>query len=246
MRSSGTMPIPARTASRGCRNSDGAIRAIEEIAPESARSAPKIARRSSVRPAPMSPERPSTSPRRSEKLTSRTRSPRQSRSTRRTSGPTSRACGRSSSSRVRPHHQPHGLVQVEPARGPGRDQPAVAEDGDPVGDPPDLLEPMADVDDRDARTPAAGRRGGRAARPAGSRAPRSARRGSGPGTPAPAPARSRRAAARPRPAARSAPPGRAPPAPRPQAPRAPRSAARRSAPAPTAPAAGSGTGSRRR
>ena len=50
---------------------------------------------------------------------------------------------------IGPDHQVNGLVKVEPAGGPGRDQPPVPRNSDPLGDPPDFLEPVANVDDGD-------------------------------------------------------------------------------------------------
>src|SRR5271157_2840601 len=54
---------------------------------------------------------------------------------------------------IGPDHQANGLVEVEPAGGPGRDQPPVPQHSDPVGDPPDFLEPVADGDDGDPGGP---------------------------------------------------------------------------------------------
>ena len=52
---------------------------------------------------------------------------------------------------IGPDHQVNGLVKVEPAGGPGRDQPPVPRNSDPLGDPTGLprLQPVANVDDGD-------------------------------------------------------------------------------------------------
>src|SRR5207245_9647882 len=49
-----------------------------------------------------------------------------------------------------PDHQPDDLAVRELARGARLDVPAVAQDGDRVGELADLFEAMADVDHRDA------------------------------------------------------------------------------------------------
>ena len=72
-------------------------------------------------------------------------------------------------------HQPDDLALRELGRRPRLDVPAVAEDGDGVGDRGDLFEPVADVDDGDARARAGRARSRRAARPRAARAPPSAR-----------------------------------------------------------------------
>ena len=75
LRSSGSRPMPRAIASAGARE-----RSVAGPSPRPARrparSAPTIARASSVRPAPSSPATPRISPRRSVKLTSRSTPPR--------------------------------------------------------------------------------------------------------------------------------------------------------------------------
>ena len=126
-------------------------RCDEEAARVWHRSAPAITRASSVRPAPSSPAMPSTSPACSEKLMSAQRAAAadvlDARAARRRArrGPWESARLRS---RLAISRTSSGTVTS--LNRPGRDVAAVAQHGDPVADAKHLVEPVRDVDDRDA------------------------------------------------------------------------------------------------
>ena len=152
MRSSGTKPMPARTASRGPRMAQRRTVAAAD-APDVGRSAPTMARSVSLRPEPTRPARPRISPRRTSKLTSRgRRPPRQALDAQRDRGRSRRgACSTGVQRRPRP-----------PSAGPSRRSTRASASRSPTTRPSrstvmrsaeaaDLLDPVADVEDRRAR-----------------------------------------------------------------------------------------------
>ena len=118
--------------------------------PASSRSIPKIARATSVRPEPTKPASPTISPRRSSNETSE-KTP-----------AAGQALGaeddvadlglllREERVERAPDHQADDLALRKLGGRPRRDVPPVAQDRDRVGERRDLLEPVADEDDRDA------------------------------------------------------------------------------------------------
>ena len=110
-----------------------------------------MARSVSLRPDPTRPARPRISPRRTSKLTSRGRRPRVRPSTRSATGPVVRgACSTASST---PSPTISRTISSIDASSASRSPTiaAVAEHGDAMTQPANLLEPVADVEDRGAR-----------------------------------------------------------------------------------------------
>ena len=156
LRSSGTSPTPAVMAAAGVHRRTGASSTL--IDPESTGSAPNRARTVSLRPEPSSPARPTTSP-----ACTATSTP--ARACRRVSptacstGPPARSvcpapkrvrpCSRTSST-PRP-----SIIATNPSRSVATDRAvvhpaAVAQHGDPLGQPEDLVQLVCDVQHGDA------------------------------------------------------------------------------------------------
>ena len=150
-RSSGTMPIPARTASRGFRIASGAPDP-RVTRPLSIGSAPKIARRVSVRPDPTRPASPRISPCLTSRLTFRRRFPRVNTvHTQRDVAfwPIHVLLERLDCALA--DHQLDDLAHGSSRGGSRCHDAAVAQHGDAIGDPPNLVQPVADVEDGRSR-----------------------------------------------------------------------------------------------
>ena len=142
--------MPCRIASRG--DSDAqALRPPRRTVPDVGRSAPKMARATSVRPAPISPAKPRISPRRSSKLTS-SNTPSRDRpwTSSNSSAVGTRGARRELVVQRAADHRGDDLVDAGGGEVAGADVAAVAQHRDAVDDARHLVEPVRDVDDADA------------------------------------------------------------------------------------------------
>ena len=141
--------MPRRTASAGLPTCTGLP--WTRMSPESLRSAPKMSLASSVRPAPTSPATPRISPRLRLNETSLTARPRdRPRTSRTTFGVWHLGNLRRLLVDDAAHHHGDDLVDGDRRRLDRGHVPAVAHDGHPIGDLPQLLKAMRDVDDAHA------------------------------------------------------------------------------------------------
>ena len=178
LRSSVIIASPARIAARA--SAAGTLRSPTVIVPRVRGRTPKTASSSSVRPEPCSPARPTISPARSVRSTPSTYPlPASASSQQRLADLGAlELVGEERGDRAA-DHQPHQLRVVELGGRAGGDLAAVLEHGDDLAEVEDLLDPVRDVEDRDAAggEPLDDRVEQR--RPRGRRAPRSARPSTG-------------------------------------------------------------------
>ena len=140
--------MPCRRASVGAPIFTGVPFTV--IVPPSAGATPKIASATSVRPEPTNPAKPSTSPERTSNVTPSKDPSRRRPSTLKATSPGSLRHPVEEVGQLPPDHVTDQRRLGDVRDRPGRDVLAVAEHGDAITQLEDLVEPMADEEDRHA------------------------------------------------------------------------------------------------